>query len=809
MDPECSRLLPALCALLADPRQPVADDTCLEKLLDWFKAVTEKAGSSVLLLQDHPCLLDLLLHVTHDPGLSDRVMSFALRLAGLLAAEESSFQCLQQGDLLLQLFGEGGAPSQAGWAAPSVRSGWVQGLRSLARHPCALDFLDVLGAVDTVFSLQGDPSLFVASAADQLLAQLLALSLQGSQSAAWPPRALRIVTHLEESLRSSATQQVTQALHVLTTVFGHSHEPWIQALWAQLSPLVTSLLEEDPIPAAHALVDLLLSVARSLDCGSDVGLWEVMAQTLNCLSPTHAGPLALGVLKLQECPQALRVQAFSILLRPLACVLEAAVDSTGLEGLPAGTAGDSATVATLLSSKAACAGLLCRTLAHVELLQPLLQRPEPWPQAPLLAATLTVLRLCDGSAEPLSDVKGRLGALLVGCVRVQRVALDFLATLAPGTGPPELVARVFAVLLEYLQSPDCSPTVLKKTFQAALGWLVGAPETASCHDLDPSAQLFLGGLLRALQKRLLSPSWEVRDSGLEFLSQAARRLGGQASFTQALLTSETPALAHQLLQDPESYVRASAVTALGQLSSWGLHGAPGGQQGLLEELLHILATDSDSFPRRAAMQVLTQWARDSRASGAAHPEPLVARALQAAGRDVDWEVRAQGLELAQVLVAQTLGVPSPPPCPYAPALPVAAPRPPPAQEALEALCRMHIFHFAFRALLDCDRPVARKSCALLLFLKARTAPLAPEAADGPEPTALEATLQGWQAGEQDLLQGDLEPKAALAALWALDLDGLQDTLAASSDHTERSARSLLQDMLASAGTWGENEADCY
>ena len=41
MDPECARLLPALCDVLADPRQPVADDTCLEKLLDWFKAVTE------------------------------------------------------------------------------------------------------------------------------------------------------------------------------------------------------------------------------------------------------------------------------------------------------------------------------------------------------------------------------------------------------------------------------------------------------------------------------------------------------------------------------------------------------------------------------------------------------------------------------------------------------------------------------------------------------------------------------------------------------------------------------------------------
>ncbi|EPQ18393.1 BRCA1-associated ATM activator 1 [Myotis brandtii] len=47
MDPECAQLLPALCAALADPRQPVADDTCLEKLLDWFKTLTEAEGHSL------------------------------------------------------------------------------------------------------------------------------------------------------------------------------------------------------------------------------------------------------------------------------------------------------------------------------------------------------------------------------------------------------------------------------------------------------------------------------------------------------------------------------------------------------------------------------------------------------------------------------------------------------------------------------------------------------------------------------------------------------------------------------------------
>lgn len=39
---------------------------------------------------------------------------------------------------------------------------------------------------------------------------------------------------------------------------------------------------------------------RSSAPSSYRGLWETLAQTLNHLSPTQAGPLALGILKLQD-----------------------------------------------------------------------------------------------------------------------------------------------------------------------------------------------------------------------------------------------------------------------------------------------------------------------------------------------------------------------------------------------------------------------------------------------------------------------------------------------------------------------------
>nr|XP_023411690.1 BRCA1-associated ATM activator 1 isoform X1 [Loxodonta africana] len=823
MDPECSRLLPALCAVLADPRQPMTDDTCLEKLLDWFKTVTE-TESSLLLLQENPCLVELLSQALKFQDVSSRILSFSLRLAGIFAAQENCFQFLQQGELLLGLFGEAGPLGLPAWNVPSVRSGWIQGLCSLAKHPSAEQFLVDCGAVDTIFSLQEDSSLFVASAASQLLVQVLSLSIQGratpqlgSSDGDWPSCAQSIVGYLEESLRSGATPQITQALKVLTTTFGRCHHSWTEALWMRLSPLVTCLLEKDTVPTAHSLADLFLSMARSPTFGSsDCDLWVTLAQTLSCLSPTQAGPLALGILKLHVCPQALKTQAFDVLLQPLACVLEAAAQVPGSSGLPDGTGSNPTMADALLASTSSCAALLCQSLAHLGELQALPHSPRPWPQVLLLEATMMTLRFCSGSAVPISSVGGRLCGILASCIRVQRAALDFLGMLSQGTGacPQESVTQVFAILLEYLRSPESSPTVLKKAFQATLRWLLSMSKACGSNNPDPHTQPFLRELFPVMQKRLCNPCWEVRDSALEFLTHLTTHWGGQPDFREALLASDVPELTQQLLQDPEAYVRASAVTAMGQLASQGLHATPSGpehpgakQKSLPQELLHILSLDSEGFPRRAVMQVFTQWLQDGHPAMAEDLEQFMARVFQVVSRDLDWEVRVQGLELARVFLAQTLG---PPDCPYAVALPAATPPTSPA-EVLRTLGRVQLLEFAFRALFDCDRPVAQKSCDLLLLLRARTAPGGglQGAECNPEAVTVEAALRAWQAGEQGQPLGELVPEVVVAILRALDLEGLQATLAESSDHVEQSPRSLLQDMLAAVGALGGHEADCY
>lgn len=47
-------------------------------------------------------------------------------------------------------------------------------------------------------------------------------------------------------------------------------------------------------------VTFWVPLCRSPVLSSDHGLWEMLARALSRLSPTQAGPLALGILKLQD-----------------------------------------------------------------------------------------------------------------------------------------------------------------------------------------------------------------------------------------------------------------------------------------------------------------------------------------------------------------------------------------------------------------------------------------------------------------------------------------------------------------------------
>lgn len=99
MTRECSVLLPRVCAALAHPRQPRYDDTCLEKLLDWFRSLTALGECPPLALVGAGGR-----HAGRDPGASPSQRSCSLGDTGkrclipelkLRVSPQSSLNCCE------------------------------------------------------------------------------------------------------------------------------------------------------------------------------------------------------------------------------------------------------------------------------------------------------------------------------------------------------------------------------------------------------------------------------------------------------------------------------------------------------------------------------------------------------------------------------------------------------------------------------------------------------------------------------------------------------------------------------------------
>nr|XP_021146130.1 BRCA1-associated ATM activator 1 [Columba livia] len=770
------------------------------------------------------------------PEPNPSILSFTLRLAGILAASESRFQHLQQEKLLARLFGADGPLNSTLWEDASVRSGWVKGVHRMAQHQPALHFLCNGGGLDVVFSLQGDPSLFVASAASKLLVHMLTFSVESettkpltTMDCDWPACAQMIIKHIEDSLRSRSASHIEQSLKLLTSVFGSCRAMWTAVLWSGVAKQVESFLTEETVQVQHMLASLLLNVAWSpVFCDTEGSIWPLVTSALEHLTPVQAGPLAAGLLRFYKCPQDVRIQALTVLLQPMDCILRAASQPLEHAGLLDESVSDPTTLESLLCSKSSCVSLLCQTLARLEELLSLARSRVDLPHASLLRALMTLLQFCNGFLSPASPLGSTISRILINCFRVQRSALGVLAALSERKGCDALIESLFEVLLAYLESPNTSPTVLKKTFQATSRWLVHLQEPSCSNSQQQHTEKILKDVFLVLQKHLCSPCWEVRDSSLEFLAVLIDRLKDRDEFRQSLLSSAVPRLTENLLEDPESYVRASAVTAVGHLA-FITHFAPespvvGNQynkENTVAKLQEILSTDTEGFPRRAVISVFTEWLTQGCTAQLEDTEQFVSRVIQTVEQDLDWEVRLRGLELVSIFCSQTISRLGRPECPYAP-VPSKVTKSINPIELLQIFCRAKLFGFLFRSLCDCDRPVAQRACDILIILEGHFYPI--RHLKESQMTANPAGGQGIAWLQRTLRQGSLaqnfptdgdngvdfqDAESMMLALGTIDFIEIHDEVNKSSAHVEESPQSLLQDILATVGTVEDNEVDCY
>ncbi|KAG2455308.1 BRAT1 protein, partial [Polypterus senegalus] len=258
METECIMLLPSVCAVLANPELPIPDDTCLEKLLDWFKVMTCKE------------------------------------------------------------------------------------------------------LIEVILPLQQDRSLFVSSAANQLLIKLLTLPTQQSMNAPvlsgdghssdmrdllqststenreWTNVVKHVGTHVEETLLSGEPFHIEQSLKLMTLAC-KTCEPWIlQILWEKVVGHIESLLETHPTTLTQPLVELLLSVSS---------------------------------------PRSLSMSAISVFLHPLEFILYSASQQPQDQGLLETRFYEDMTIEEQLCRKTSCIALLGNSLSHIhELLEIVLKK---------------------------------------------------------------------------------------------------------------------------------------------------------------------------------------------------------------------------------------------------------------------------------------------------------------------------------------------------------------------------------------------------------------------------------------------------
>ncbi|KAK7929594.1 hypothetical protein WMY93_005989 [Mugilogobius chulae] len=567
---ECVALLPRVCELLAASGSGLPDDTSLEKLLDWF---TQLSLAGTCLHESFPCLLEFIPAVTHNTAADPAIICFMMKLTGLLAGTVEGFHRLQEHLTLAEVFKVQSWKETGLWDDPSVRSGWIHGLRSTMQHPRALNLLLQSELMEHLLHLQTDPSLFVASSANELLAHILLFyqpespvtngkahtceetrptqnrSVPSTSSAEYNTAVISICDYLKQSLlpqEQKHLQQSARLLRLVAQILSQAGGP----LWVQLFESVRGPLE-DLVTAAHSQLTLplmeVILAANSNSSQAPQRASDLLCAMLEVRPPTERIRAAAALTQQGFCDPVHTPKAVKILLLPLDIL-------TGQSLLNSESAGETREE---LQNKSSCTSIVCLCVTNLHQITLLPDDFLPCPRPVIVSTLVSLLHMCIGSSAVSSGCAGA-NRFIFGNGKIQKSALEALTAINHCSGVHDKVNKVFTVLLLYLNHPDSDPVVLHKCYQAFLKW------TSVCTNLSDELRQDLKQLV---QKRACDLRWEVRDSTVEFLGQQAALSHSTSDTSPNLPLLEecsTLPLLREALQDQESYVRASAVSALAQ-----------------------------------------------------------------------------------------------------------------------------------------------------------------------------------------------------------------------------------------------------
>ncbi|CAH2307131.1 BRCA1-associated ATM activator 1 isoform X1 [Pelobates cultripes] len=825
MDPECAQLLPHVCAILVDKSLLVSDDSIFQKLQDWFKSLAKTVQVDQL-LEENQCIVGILERVLNMEYKDNNLYAFTMRLTGILAASEEGFEFLQRKNIVEDYFGAFTLTSLI-WENINVKMAWIDGLLDMIQHKIALHFLQTIGGMQVMINLQKDSSMFVACAANNLMAHAFITStkIDGEPGMAnitdLSDNACLLLSHLVQSLSSGCPSITSQAMKTLAVIFKGCTDVLAEIVWWDIMNSINSLLDQNPVRNVVNLEEMLLTAIRiPVFQNPNCNLWVTVKKALKNMHMTQSISLAAEILKLGNCPQDVNLQAMSVFLYPFHYILKRSAthcEHPGVENNPLYEPVDAEYV---MAMKSSCIPVLGLCLRQVRELCEMNSIKVEMPHRPVLNSIVTLLQFCIGQAASELSSGLSFSKKMIGCLRVQKAALDAIQALSHWTMNKESLEQTYNVLFAYLENSGSDVTIIKKTLQALLKWLRVSSEPEHNESWEHSI-IFLNTLWPLIVKRLCSPNWEHRDTMLEFAAELVDTLQDQESFKQAISASGVPQLVLDLLKDPESYVRSSAVSCLGRLVTIDnlhlrLEDAMSTEtlkrEILVPNFLNILSEDTDAFPRRAVMKVFVEWQKLDYIQTFHEPEKLLFRILHVAKEDCDWEVKVNALELANIFVDKTFETRVANSCPYTVGLPTNT-RVSGISEMVKRCDQVGLFPCLLDALCDCDRMVALKACEILLSLKSKL--------DGKDTCSSNSELNGIEWLEGNLRNWRLQSQHGALTLdaqdktWArdilnkIDLVSIESSLSMGSSYSDQTPQSLLQDIQTALWGGDEQDADCY
>ncbi|XP_070580118.1 BRCA1-associated ATM activator 1-like [Ptychodera flava] len=283
-----------------------------------------------------------------------------------------------------------------------------------------------------------------------------------------------------------------------------------------------------------------------------------------------------------------------------------------------------------LSSKSPCVNLLCQS---VHAIREVLSQDVSFEDSSMIQTIEYIshlLSLC--STDNPSRVPTTLARNAIGSSRLTRAILDL--TLVLSMKPCLLGAAmtgISEILVKIVDNPQSECVVVSKALDVIVSHLheymksqqddnydVTAPSVKrprlTTSEVPQSVNQFLSGKFASvLHKRSYDSRWEVRDSVVAFFDKVLAKQMGDRLLTDWMIENQLYKLAWEKLTDAESYVRATAVQTLCQISTcdvlWNefLSNSQLSQEKVVAEIIGVLLHDEEAFPRRAAAKAILSW----------------------------------------------------------------------------------------------------------------------------------------------------------------------------------------------------------